>query len=73
MTGYTASTIGTAPRSPTHDTSVCARQPKPMHPLQVLGLLSSRYRKLLTLDDPAIATTKDAHAALGGKGSRWRS
>ena len=29
-----------------------ARQPKPMHPLQVLGLLQSRYRKLLRLDDP---------------------
>ncbi len=48
-----------------------ARQPKPMHPLQVLGLLQSRYRKLLRVDDPAIRTTKDAHAALGGKGSTY--
>jgi DNA polymerase-3 subunit delta len=48
-----------------------ARQPKPMHPLQVLGLLQSRYRKLLRLDDPSIRTTKDAHAALGGKGSTY--
>lgn len=48
-----------------------ARQPKPMHPLQILGLLQSRYRKLLTLDDPSIRTTKDAHAALGGKGSTY--
>jgi DNA polymerase-3 subunit delta len=48
-----------------------SRQPKPMHPLQVLGLLQSRYRKLLRLDDPAIRTTKDAHAALGGKGSTY--
>jgi DNA polymerase III subunit delta len=48
-----------------------ARQPKPMHPLQVLGLLQSRYRKLLRLDDPSIQTTKDAHAALGGKGSTY--
>lgn len=48
-----------------------ARQPKPMHPLQVLGLLQSRYRKLLRLDDPTIHTTKDAHAALGGKGSTY--
>jgi DNA polymerase III subunit delta len=52
-------------------TVTSARQPKPMHPLQVLGLLSSRYRKLLTLDDPAINGTKDAHAALGGKGSTY--
>ncbi len=48
-----------------------ARQPKPMHPLQVLGLLQSRYRRLLRLDDPSIHTTKDAHAALGGKGSTY--
>ena len=48
-----------------------ARQPKPMHPLQVLGLLQSRYRKLLRLDDPSIHTTKDAYAALGGKGSTY--
>jgi DNA polymerase-3 subunit delta len=48
-----------------------ARQPKPMHPLQVLGLLQSRYRKLLRVDDPSIQTTKDAHAALGGKGSTY--
>ncbi len=48
-----------------------ARSPKPMHPLQVLGLLASRYRKLLRLDDPSIRTTEDAHAALGGKGSTF--
>lgn len=52
-------------------TVTSARQPKPMHPLQVLGLLTSRYRKLLRLDDPNIRTTKDAHAALGGKGSTF--
>ncbi len=52
-------------------TVTSARQPKPMHPLQVLGLLQSRYRKLLRLDDPNIRTTKDAHAALGGKGSTY--
>jgi DNA polymerase-3 subunit delta len=48
-----------------------ARQPKPMHPLQVLGLLQARYRRLLRLDDPSIHTTKDAYAALGGKGSTY--
>jgi DNA polymerase-3 subunit delta len=48
-----------------------AREPRPMHPLQVIGLLHSRYRKLLRLDDPGIATVDDAHAALGGKGSTF--
>jgi DNA polymerase-3 subunit delta len=48
-----------------------AREPKPMHPLQVMGLLHSRYRKLLRVDDPAIGTVDDAHAALGGKGSTF--
>jgi DNA polymerase-3 subunit delta len=46
----------------------------PMHPLQVMGLLHSRYRKLLRLDDPEIRTVDDAHAALGGrKGSTFGS
>ncbi len=48
-----------------------ARQPKSMHPLQILAMLTSRYRKLLTVDDPAIRTTAEAHAALGGKGSTF--
>lgn len=47
------------------------RQPKPMHPLQVLGLLTARYRRLLRLDDPSITTEAQAHAALGGKGSAF--
>ena len=47
------------------------RQPKPMHPLQVLGLLTARYRRLMLLDDPSIRTEADAHAALGGKGSSF--
>ena len=44
-------------------------QPKPMHPLQVLGLLQSQYRKLLALDDPAIRSAEDAAEALGGRTS----
>lgn len=52
-------------------TVTSARQPKPMHPLQILGMLQSRYRKLLHVDDPAIRTVADAHAALGGKGSTF--
>lgn len=47
------------------------RQPKPMHPLQVLAMLQGRYRKLLRVDDPAIRSVEDAHAALGGKGSTF--
>jgi DNA polymerase-3 subunit delta len=52
-------------------TVTSARQPRPMHPLQILGMLQSRYRKLLTLDDPAIRGVAEAHAALGGKGSTF--
>jgi DNA polymerase-3 subunit delta len=44
-------------------------QPKPMHALQVLGLLHSQYRKLLALDDPAVRSAEDAAAALGGRTS----
>lgn len=52
-------------------TATTAREPKPMHPLQVTGLLHSRLVKLLRVDDPAIATVDQAHAALGGKGSTF--
>ncbi len=43
------------------------RQAKPMHPLQVLGLLHGYYRRILRLDDPALSGPKDAVAALGGR------
>ena len=52
-------------------TATTARDPKPMHPLQVMGLLHSRYKKLLRVDDPGIANVEQAHAALGGKGSTF--
>ncbi len=45
------------------------KQPKPVHPLQVLGILQSHFRRLLTLDDPAIHSAEDAAAALGGRTS----
>jgi DNA polymerase-3 subunit delta len=54
-------------------TVTSARQPRPMHPLQLLGMLTSRYRKLLRVDDPAIRSAADAHAVLGGKGSTFPS
>lgn len=47
-----------------HATS--ARQPRAVHPLQVLGLLHGRLRRLARCDDPALTTAADAAAALGG-------
>ena len=44
-------------------------QPKPLHPLQVLGILAGRYRKLARLDDDAVHTVDDAHRVWGGKSS----
>ncbi|MGZ8762598.1 MAG: DNA polymerase III subunit delta [Acidimicrobiia bacterium] len=66
--GDVAAALGTLHRMLTATT---AREPKPMHPLQVMGLLHSRYKKLLRLDDPGITTVDQAHAALGGKGSTF--
>jgi DNA polymerase-3 subunit delta len=43
------------------------QQPKPMHPLQVMGLLNGYYRRILRVDDPSLRTPADAVAALGGK------
>jgi DNA polymerase III subunit delta len=43
------------------------QQPRPMHALQVMGLLTGYYRRILRLDDPALRTPADAVAALGGK------
>jgi DNA polymerase III subunit delta len=43
------------------------RQPRPMHPLQVMALLHGHYRRLLRLDDPRVRTNEDAAAALGGR------
>jgi len=44
-------------------------QPTTDHPLRILGLLHSQYRKLLVLDDPSIRSAEDAAAALGGRTS----
>ena len=44
-----------------------AQQPKPMHPLQVMGMLNGYYRRILRLDDPSLRSPADAVAALGGK------
>lgn len=44
-------------------------QPKPVHPLQVVAILHSHYRRLLTLDDPNVRSAEDAATALGGRTS----
>jgi DNA polymerase-3 subunit delta len=43
------------------------QQPKPMHPLQVMGMLNGYYRRILRLDDSSLRSPADAVAALGGK------
>jgi DNA polymerase-3 subunit delta len=43
------------------------RQPKPLHPLQVIGLLHNHYRRLARLDDPDVVDERSAIAALGGR------
>ena len=48
-------------------TVTSAKQPKPMHPLQIMGVLTGQYRRVLRLDDPQIRGEADAVAALGGK------
>jgi DNA polymerase-3 subunit delta len=44
-----------------------AAQPKPLHPMQIMGSLSGHYRRLLRLDDPDIVTKEQAADALGMK------
>src|SRR5207244_8070359 len=43
-----------------------AQQPKPMHPLQVMGLLNGYYRRILRLDAPSLRPPADEVARLGG-------
>ncbi len=42
-------------------------QPRPMHPLQVMGMLHSYYRRVARLDDPEVRSPRDAVAALSGR------
>ena len=48
-------------------TTTSAQSPKPMHALQVMGILNGYYRRILRLDDPSLRSPADAVAALGGK------
>ncbi|HZP30119.1 MAG TPA: hypothetical protein VFC99_14280 [Acidimicrobiia bacterium] len=43
------------------------QQPKPMHPLQITGMLHGQFLRLARLDDPAIRDVDAAMAALGGR------
>lgn len=47
--------------------------PRPMHPLQVMGMITSYFRRVMRVDDPAIRSKEDAAAAIGGKTSPWQA
>jgi DNA polymerase III delta subunit len=46
-------------------TATSTRAPKPMHPLQVMGMLVRHYQRLLRLDDPSTITKERAAEVLG--------
>ena len=46
-------------------TATSASQPRPFHPLQIMGTLVYHYQRLLRLDDPAVVTREQAADALG--------
>ena len=46
-------------------TATSTREPKPLHPLQVMATLVYHYQRLLRLDDPSITTKEQAAEALG--------
>jgi DNA polymerase III subunit delta len=48
-------------------TATSSRDPRPLHPMQVMASLVPHYQRMLKLDDPAINTEQDAVTALGGK------
>lgn len=43
-----------------------AREPRALHPLQVMATLVAHYQRMLRLDDPAITSEREAVVALGG-------
>lgn len=48
-------------------TSTSAREPKPLHPMQVMATLTYHYLRLARLDDPTIVTKEQAAQVLGMK------
>jgi DNA polymerase-3 subunit delta len=54
-------------------TVTSAQQPKPMHPLQVMGMITGYYRRVMRVDDPGIRTNEEAAAAIGGRTAPWQA
>ncbi|MGQ0825405.1 MAG: DNA polymerase III subunit delta [Actinomycetota bacterium] len=50
-------------------TATSAREPKGMHPMQIMASLTYHYQRLLRLDDPTITTKEQAAERLGMKGA----
>lgn len=48
-------------------TAADARNGRPMHPLQIMGMLAGSYRRIARLTDPDVRDARDAVEALGGK------
>ena len=44
-----------------------SREPKPMHPLQIMGMLTRHYESLVRIDSPDVKTKQQAAAVLGIK------
>ena len=44
-----------------------------MHPLQIMGMITNYYRRVMRVDDPGIRTNEDAAAAIGGRTSPWQA
>jgi DNA polymerase-3 subunit delta len=48
-------------------TATSSREPRPLHPMQIMASLGWHYQRLLRLDDPAITTKEQAAQVLGLK------
>jgi DNA polymerase-3 subunit delta len=62
--GDMAAALGTLHRMLT---AADARQGRPMHPLQIVGMLHGYFARIAKLTDPEIRNPADAVAALGGR------
>jgi DNA polymerase-3 subunit delta len=54
-------------------TSGKSQQARPMHPMQVMAMVTGHYQRLLRLDHPTIATPDQAAGVLGMKNARAAS
>ncbi len=48
-------------------TATSSREPKPMHPLQIMGMLTRHYETLVRIDSPDVKSKQQAAAVLGMK------